>query len=215
MIPKKGDDHAFMIQSIEIFLEDIENIIKIMSHDGKEGLEISDEKYEYDSLDELKQRNTKILKRLKLIKYFPTISLEFGVLGGVRLFADSKEEIPFLMLKSLLLKRKRWLSFLSSTNLIISTITIFIILTLTPLEILKSNRFFSFFGYIYITIFILFIIEMVCLFGNFASINLIYSHERQSFWARNRDQIIIAISSAIIGAVFGGIAVLELSRYFK
>jgi hypothetical protein len=215
MKPKKGDDHLFIIQSIEIFLEDIENIIKIMSHDGKEKLEISDESFEYDSLDNLKQRNNKILKKLKIRTDFSTISLEIGVLGGVRLFADSKEEISFLMLKSILLKRKRWLSLLSSTNLILSTIIIFIILTKIPQEIFKLSPFLSMFGHIYIAIFILFIVEMVCLFGNLASIDLFYSHERQSFWSRNKDQIIIAIGSAIIGAVIGAIAVLSLSRFFN
>jgi len=47
--------------------------------------------------------------------------------------------------------------------------------------------------------------------GHLASINLEYSHKRQSFWTRNKDQIIIAI----VGAVIGGVVVLGLSWFIK
>ncbi len=51
--------------------------------------------------------------------------------------------------------------------------------------------------------------------GHLVSINLKYSLERQSFWSRNKDQLIIAIIGGIIGVVIGGIAISELSRFIK
>jgi hypothetical protein len=52
--------------------------------------------------------------------------------------------------------------------------------------------------------------------GPFISINLVNSYEKQSFLARNKDQLIVGIIGAIIGTIFGtiigGIAVWYILR---
>jgi hypothetical protein len=53
MKTKTDPNLTFHGSSIKLYLEDLEEIIKIFSRDGKK-VEISDNDYEYQSLDELK-----------------------------------------------------------------------------------------------------------------------------------------------------------------
>jgi hypothetical protein len=51
---------------------------------------------------------------------------------------------------------------------------------------------------------------MVFLFGKFASIDLNYSRQKQSFLEKHRDEMIIAIGSAIVGGLIVGIVLKHL-----
>lgn len=201
MKPKK--DLSFNTRCIKIFLEDIEDIIKIMSNGERIG-EISNDNIEYDSLDELKQKNKLKLKELNLINNNPYISIRIkhGVMGGVSLFAGDDAEFQFLKLKELLLKRNRWFSFMSYYAIFLLGCIALGLLSGHISNIGKSNPHFYQFLLLFIVISILTIISLACYTGYFTSIELNYSYEKQSFWARNSDQII----TASIGTVIGGIA---------
>jgi hypothetical protein len=226
MKSKKEEYHNLTVSWVKIYLEDIEDIINIMKDKGGT-VEISDQNFKYESLDDLKHETKTNLKTLQLQSHSPYISLDLGVgqPSGGRLFAETSAEVPFLRIKERLLKRRRWFSFLSSPKMLLSIpigFLILFILYLIPVGILRSTQYYNYtilFIIISVTLIVFFpliLIQINTTFvGHFASINLEYSDQRQSFWARNKDPIITASIGGIIGALIGGLAIWELSRFFK
>jgi hypothetical protein len=218
MKPKDKGNFSFNIPGVKLYLEDLENIIKFISN---EKIEISDENFKYDSLKELKQNGPKNLKELNINSNSPYISLQIkrkGFLSGANLYASSEGEFQLLKIKDLLLQKKQWHSFLSSSKLYFVGLAILAISIISASFLNKSSEYFSFISIIIITLFLfsLILISMHLAYGPIispASINIFYSNEKQSFWDRNKDSIIVATFSALAGAVFGGIIVGLVMRH--
>ena len=162
---------------------------------GEGDIKISTDSAEYDSLEELIQKNKLKLKELNLIRYSPHISLYIrrGSVGGGRLSADEDAEKQFHILKELLLRKRQWFSFLSSivvilVGIIASELSFFYILSIG-----KSNPYFYRFILLPIILFILSIASFASSTGRFASIDLSYSYKQQSLYERYKDLVVYVI----------------------
>ena len=215
--PKKNNGSLYYtFPCIKIFLEDIEKIVDIMRGDSNV-VEISDERFNYSSLNDLIQ-DPKPLKAFYLSASSPYISLNLKALGGATLSASNDGEAKFLKIKDILQKRERWFSFLFSGKLFTISCLFFAVsyfLTYLPKIYNISRPFLLLIGSLYIFAFSLFIslsiLYIVSMTNCFISINLKYSYKRESFWAKNRDQILIALFGAIAG-VLGTIAFSALAN---
>lgn len=195
----------FKISGVKLFLEDLEKIVEIMSSNSKV-VEIFDRDFKYDSIADL-TKNRKKVRHLNLMVSSPYISFEYNSFrrdakddnfaGEFKLSASYDADVSFLKIREILEQKKGWFSFLASH--------LFFSIILTNLLILISASILDYFvaDNIMIIIIILTVIYLPFLgaIGYLTSIDLEYSHRRQSFWAKNRDQILIAIIGAVIGVL--------------
>jgi hypothetical protein len=171
--------------------------------DGGSVVEISGDKFNYDNIAELTQ-NQKDGRKLSLIANSPYISLGFD--AGASLSASHEAEAKFLKIKEILQERERWFSSLLSNNFLKCSMWLMIAFGIFNLlakmfHILPSLS--DTINYLYIVVFTFsFLLFIVNLFfttnGYFVSINLEYSSKRQSFWVKNKDQILVELVKAIL-----------------
>ena len=217
MKSKKEGAYALYVSWVKIYLDDIEEIIKIMNREGK-GVEISDKTFKYESFDDLKHETQKRLKSLHLESHSPYITLDLGVgtTGGGCLAAESAAKGQFLEIKERLLQRKRWFSFLSSSKMLLCIPAAFlipIIILQIPREILQSARYYNFtiLSLIIegILVVLAFLVPFIAGSGHFASINLVASDQRETFWTKNKDpiirDIIVGLFLVLVGFILGRI----------
>jgi hypothetical protein len=198
----KEKNLSFRVPCIKIFLDDIENIIKIMSEGGNI-VKISDDRVEYDSLDELIQKNKAKLAVLYLKNNSPYISLDLkrGGMGGGRIYSSGVDGEPlFFSLKEFLLQKRRWFSFLTSRAAGMIVWITFYLSFFCALYLGKSNPYFYNFGLLFIISIILILANYFSGNGYFTLIDLSYSYKKQSLYERYRD-LINGIICIILGAI--------------
>ncbi len=207
---KEEESFQFKIRAIKLYLDDIENIIKFIDN---KNIEISDENCIYDSLDDLKQNGPRNLSALSIASVpsyeRPSVSIKIkraaGWRGGADLRASHDAEYQFLKIKELLRQKKQWHSFLSSAkpmgvSYVIGIISLLIYVVLKNTILMDIAIASSIFSIIYFFINMCYDIKMPL-----TSINIFYRNETPSFWIRNKDSLIVATLSAIIGGIIVGL----------
>lgn len=203
MKPLKNESLRYNEPCIKIFLENIKSIVEIMGS-GDNVVQISDEEFEYDSIDELTQKQKRV-KMLSLSARSPYISLDFKKLGGASLYASHDAEAQFLKTKEILLKKKRWFSFLISWKLyyISLGLAIAFFLILTQLKNIIPEDSFRLYFISFSVLPLLLVLQLIGDSGYFTSIHLEYSSNKQSFWVRNKDEILILLLVALFSWLLG------------
>jgi hypothetical protein len=213
---EKGEESfQFEIRAVKLYLEDIENIIKFINN---KNIEISDENCIYDSLADLKKNGPRNLNALSIASVpsyeRPSISIEIKRAarwrGGVNLRASPDAEYQFLKIKELLRQKKQWHSFLSSAKpMFVGMVICFI--SFLIYFVLKNTIMVNIAITLFIFVIIYFFINMYYdLIMPLTSINIFYRNETPSFWIRNKDSLIVATLSAIIGGIIVGLLMQNL-----
>lgn len=195
-----------MIPAVKLFREDLEEIINILKENGGE-ISISDKKYEYDSLDELEKETGSTIRSLEIKSRRPHVYLSFSRgMPGIHLFAsaddDNKAEASLLKIKAFLDTKKQWLYYLFNRVTAVP-----FLLGFWALPHITIEKFIQIFpdrlmrACIAISLIVVPLMAFVVETGMIYSITLKKKHLAGGFWARNRENILMCIISATIGAV--------------
>lgn len=189
--------------SVILTLDDIELIYAIVNGIS-ENITLSDEKYKYDSLEELRQRKKKRLRELKITTILPTVSFEVsGFIRTVDLYTDGSEQslIAYYKIKHLLSQRKRPLLGFLSSGFIIGLVFVvpMILYSFPPLSEYELRQYLFWPGVNLGWIIILF--RSFNNTGAFSSLRLTREHEQESFWERNREDLLKNILLILLTAI--------------
>lgn len=186
------------MKPVTLYLEDIQEILDKL--DICEEIELSDDDYEYDSLDELKERKGKKLKTLNINGHRPYIHVDIRK-HDVRLYLDSSSTnaiARFFYLKDFLSHKSSWYTKIFNYFVwyIITLVYLFTAMSvLAYFKIPFTNPFFL----IITGIIILSDILSAYLYFQGSSIHLESKNLVESFFSRNSDAIILVIIGAILG----------------
>lgn len=194
-------------------LEEIENIIKDELTPG--GYKLDSHNFEYKDMQDI-QKDTENVNEFHVQTDSPHIMINFDK-SNAEIYSgtdDIKTTGAIKKIVDIILKRERkyFYYFVAlSTNLIalpfLASILLFAIL------LKKEGATFKLF--LPIVLFLVTIIWLItaynCRFNRFSRIEFLYRKDRSSFFIRNKDQIILVI----IGAVLGAIATMILEMIFR
>jgi hypothetical protein len=200
---------------IKIYIDDIEQIVAIFD-ENKLKYTIETEQYKYDSLSELiDSAQEKKIKSLEIKTYQPYITVEFQKMWA-KLYVSSDETFTtgiFHKIDTIINKSKRLMPFIYSYYFVwIMNIVIAIEGILN-----KSGKLFP--EYIDTTISTVWLfwlarilyIRMV----THSSIQLIKKEHVTNFFQRKRDDLILSLLSAIVGAILGVAATILTTKYLN
>jgi hypothetical protein len=213
----------FKISGVKLFLEDLERIIEIMGS-GNKDVEIKDENSEYDSIADLKC-NQENPKDLYLNVISPYISFEFNTFkffrndlnrnspaGEMRLFASHDAEESFLKIREILINKKSRFSFILShfnffswLAILWTSVSFVFVLYLDDKYSLGIDIVAILVRIISAPFLIIIFLFLFGIFGYWTSINLTHSQNKRSFIVKRKEDILINIVSAIIGALIGAL----------
>jgi len=186
--------------SVSLFKDDLDLIIEIISGKWKE-IGITSGEYEYDSLDELEKHQGKEIKDLhirgSLPGSLPIITVSFSWSGGTSLemFGDDRAGGEFLRVKALLSDRRKIISYPLNPYIwwpLYLVCSIALVIAKAPLVYFFLSQ---------IAFVALLVISTCIHYGFLYSITLSRRHERESFWSRNKDKVIVAIIAAVVSAL--------------
>jgi len=189
---------------VNLYRDDFEQIINILSEISDQ-VEISDDDYEYESLDELINQKGLKPKKVFISSYSPhvVIDLEPHSIFLYRSNSDKGALYAYDRIKEVLRKRRSILSRVINPAVGIFFFSIFIFLIIfIPIDFVKSwfpNRWSRL-----SLIILLFGIPILSFFfkhGAFSSFFLIRFHERNNFFTRQKDDLIKIVIGAIIGVL--------------
>ena len=200
----EGQSKGNHYPSANIYKDDLLKIIEILEEICDE-VEISDDEYEYDSLEELEQEKGIRPKKISITGRSPHVSIDLKPrsIWLYRSSSDQKSVYAYKSIEDIILKRKNLISILFNKSVgIISCIILFIFLATMPVETIKT----WFPDRLSRLLFLLVLIgtPMISFFngmGSFSFITLRKSHEDGSFFDRNKDDIVKIIIGAIAGAI--------------
>lgn len=201
---KKVETHqVFEETSVSLYREDLDELLGVLAKYCSK-VKISDHQYEYDSFEELERERGKSLRGLKLTGQFPFLSLSLGpkfyLFTGPPFAGEPSCEIPYLSLKEMLSKRISKVGKVFNWWWWLALLWFWVSLTGTPiatkLQIPLTLQ---------ISVLCLLVvglgISVAVARGWFFNISLSKRHATESFWSRNRDKMILAIISAVFGAI--------------
>lgn len=203
---------VFKSPPVNLTREDIDEILEALKSSCQK-VDIEDEEYEYETLEEIEKVQGKVVKsRLMFRGSYPTIEIILkGHTAGPYVAVANVDEafIPFNKIKGILERRKKKPLHLLFTP---PATVILILLVLTPLflNMLRPDmvpKLLAFVLFVGIITAILLLSKPINK-GMFSTITLVMRHEQLSFWARNKDQIWLLV----IGAIVGGILTLLFAR---
>jgi hypothetical protein len=203
---KANPPHLFsMGPSVTLFRDEIDNILTILTT-SCESITISDDQYQYDSLEELQEKQGNTIKNISLAGHKPFITLQVKQdMPYVILSGGNHEDslVPYTKVKELLQRHRR--SILTTIFHPISAVSGFILLiaVLVVIDVKAGFRIPK--DWVWVLVFaiglsIAYTAATIRL-GAFSFINLSRRHQQKSFWARNKDAIITGIISAIVGGI--------------
>ena len=196
----------FSFPTIHINRDDIESILEILRSKGAE-INLECEGYQFDSIDEICERLGNSVKIFSISAKKPYVSIEFkkNPLSQIDLYAsgdDSSGIAAFHEIKELLLKRKSILVKILPIQVAAIPFLIFLFIGFVPLNYIATIFPSKFFSLCFFSLFIMLgLFPLAFKFGQFYTISLLHSHENKSFLYRKKDDIMLIILGAIIGAV--------------
>lgn len=183
---------------VVLYLDDLDKILEIIKEVCKKII-IKTSEYEIENLNELKKLNKESLDYLMIRAEEPWLILEIDF-SKLYLYIDEDDAISrgiFEKVKQILKNRKRKFSWLKEKLFQVPLLFIFSFGLVVGIS--RKNI-------VLILIGVLFLVLLVMhLSWDIKACNIIHlkrKTESKSFWKRKKDEIIIAIISAIIGSVF-------------
>jgi len=186
--------------AVKIYRNDIEEIIELMKA-AFAVVEICDEEFEYDSIDELIERRGEQIKNLTISSAVPSLSLKLST-GEIKLVRDGETGTmtPFVQIQEILRRRQRKVLAVILNPILVALYFGLILLVLNFHQRLPWSD--------SITILVsapLMVGLGICFSGHrlgmFSRILLLNEHQEQSFWKANKDKIYLLIIGALIGSV--------------
>lgn len=186
---------------VKLYLDDLESIYDILKQKAK-GVDITTEDYAVEDVKQLKNLETKKIHYLSIKCSDPYVTMEFYP-GWVKIYfgEDSTYNRGILSeIEDVLSKRKVFLgSFLASSWAFFLN------------GVLIGGSFSAMIGmsktytWLFLALELIFILLMIFLwrftFRGYSTIVLLERKEELSFWARNRDQILVGIIAALVSSL--------------
>ncbi len=204
-----------VLPSVRLFRDDVDGIGEILKETCEQVVFIHKD-HEFESLEELVQRVGSRIASLEINGLRPYVSLHLKRdVPGVFLYCSAGKESQtiFLRLKEFLLGKAKWQAFVFSPAVGIVSLILFIVSLIT----ISQNSVRSFITNQYvrlIPLIFLFValISAVYRSGIAYTIILEPKHQRLSFFSRKKDDIIMLILGAIIGAFITAVVTHLISR---
>jgi hypothetical protein len=209
-VQKKLRGQTKSFPSVSLYREDIDELVELFTSSCAH-VKITDNDYEYSTLDEVKSKRGQQTGRLAIEAESPTLSFSIGVGQTVLVHGGSDEAIlPYTKIQQLLRSRRRAVLYVFF-NFYTLLIAIAIVIGLG----IKHGG-----GPIPLIIALPIMAVMIVLIGGtllnqsgvFSKIVLVNHLDRQGFWAANKDKIWLVLLAAIIGGVVTKLVPFLLSK---
>ena len=205
---KKTPETYTSLRPVRLYMEDLEHIIELIKIRSLE-INISDEDYKYDTLDEIQKYRGDIIHDLSIVAKkkgnWPLIRIGFSR-ENIKLFLHSEDEQIILLwheLKDFLKSKLKWYQYIfhpylqpgilsGSIGLVVGSILGLLIYGFSPEAVKITN-------YIYIPFALIFLFFLIFYRQFFTILYIGRRHKVLNFWQRNRDKIILSISCVILG----------------
>jgi hypothetical protein len=197
---------------VTLFQANIVEILETIREHCKQ-VRITDNEYEYEDLEEIKRIRGTGISSLDISGQDPSMTFSIG--NRLTLEASETASIPYLRIRAILDHRKRWL-----LNLLFKP-TVMVILLVTYIVLVAflftRRHFYSNLNLLLYFPAIVYSFVSVPLalnvhVGKYSKILLLNKHERPSFWARNKDELLRQIISNILAF---GLGILAAYLLFK
>jgi len=190
------------LSPVTLYIDDISEILEKMEHVCKE-IKLGDEKYKYESLEELKKHRGNKVKEIEICGYYPFLTLEIGKYVNISTSGETEAVIGlWYSLKDYLKRKSPWYSkILTAGSWGISSLLLLSLLPLVLITFPKIKE--PYFNVMAISGFFYILSFLVRLKGS--TIYLERKHQISNFWGRNRDKIIMLLIGSILtllGALF-------------
>ena len=190
--------------SVNLYRDDLEKIIDFLS-EVSDRVEISDNNYTYDSIDELLDQRGVKPKMISISSYSPFVSIDLKPHSVWLYCCDSEKDSLYAYdrIEEILKKRRLFLSRIFSPAVGIFFFSILLILMIfVPTDLVKTwlPNFWSRLSLVAL----LFGIPSLSFFlknGAFSSVVLLRSYEQKNFFIRQKDDLIKIIVGAVLGAL--------------
>jgi hypothetical protein len=204
MKKKKGKSDCKHFRPVNLYREHLEHIIDIFSEScGK--VEISDDEFEYENLDELKRIRGLRPKKISIRGRDPDVFLDLNrnYIYLHRSTSDQNSIYVYKMVEDILQENKNLLGILfAAPVLIVFVLGFFIVLKFVPSEVLKQWFPSKVSAIAFLLVLLGFpLMSLGTCFGGFSYISLNKKHEEKDFFYRNKEDIIKVCLGAIMGAI--------------
>jgi hypothetical protein len=192
--------------SVKLYREDIDSILEILKSSCG-SITVSDDNYEYDSLEEFESKKGKQPEVLKFQGSSPFVSLTFGSKTFIYAGSSKESHAVYQQIDSILRQKKVsiWTALLRRPWLIL-----FFVIGITGFILFNETGIKVIWGIISLVAISVAFLEKH--YGFVSSVNLIMKHEEKSFWVRKKDDILLAAISGLIGAALTAIVVYLLYK---
>ena len=215
---KKEKSHKVELPQVKLFLEDLEAIEDVFNKDCDK-YKIETEDYEYNTIEELKKNERGKLDSIRIFSSKPLI--EFSLQKkSAEIFCGKDDTISIGIsskIEKIIGKRVATSKLFSSQKIpqaiflmIISiSLTLFLLYKIIPDFKKISDNYFNEESYFNILNILAVALVILAFFQKYVSerkhskIYLEYKSHHKNFLTRNKDQIILSIISALLGAIFG------------
>lgn len=187
--------------SIYLFKSGIEELDELLNQEEPTSLTFSDDEYQYESLNELfEQYGKKEIRSLDILALYPDSVLVTVARRGVVMHSSHttpKTLAVFMRLEQFFkVHRRRSLGVLLNPVFFPAAMLALAILIVVSGPTNNVNQLLA----------MSLVLLMVCLLvwdrrGKFSRIQSINSYEQDSFWLRNKDQLVIAFLGLLVGAI--------------
>lgn len=195
------------LQPVKLYLDDIDSLFQILSEVSTE-VKIETSEHQFQNTSDLKKLDKESIHVFKLYCHNPYISLDINKRSTIWLFTD--KDLPaqrgtFEKLKKKLIQKKRYsVPTIIYPILFILILNAFFYLVLSYIE--KPLEHFLILGLAVLIISYLIGYLTYQIYLNKRSIIFLDKKiDSPNFWKRNKDRIIIAVSSSIVGAIAGAL----------
>jgi hypothetical protein len=201
---KVVDSLGERLPPVKLYLDDIHNFFQILSEVSTD-VKIETQGYEFKSVSDLKELDKDSIHAFKIYSSDPYISLDISSGSTIWLFTD--KDLPaqrgvFEKMKKELIEKKRYsipiIIYLILFTLIFNIALFFVPYIEIPLKYFPLIILFTF-G---ISFFIGYIAYRI-LQSKKSIIFLDKKIDSPNFWNRNKDQLIVAVASSVVGAIIG------------
>lgn len=187
------------IPTVMLYRDDLDEIVDIMQRHCL-STSISDDKFQYESLDDLQKNKGRQIKSVTFGGSEPYVSLSFASRHPYTfLYASGEEEAEaiFLKLRDLLFKRRRAIARLAPWRFwLLMTVAILFGAGLVPRWIHSPAVLMSVNAIVVLSIAML-VLGVATKMGFLSVLFLDRRHEVDTFWQRNRDKILTSLVTAV------------------
>jgi hypothetical protein len=189
--------------SVKLFRDDIEDIIKILS-DKCERLTIEDNEFVYDSLDEVLDKRGPYPRQPSITGFEPYVSLKIRIKRSrttLDTSGDGDNLAPFFFIQDIFRRRRRVAHLVALTSPFLLLMLAAVVVTFTHEAELERLSGLAKGGYFMTPILILYVLTVSHGLGAFSVISLKKKHEEESFWSRNKDTVWVGVIVAVFTAL--------------